>query len=497
MKKARVKNLKAAIIGACAAVVSVCALLLPNASVGAHANSGPAMEYGVTGAGVQVRHENSALAVESEKLTFDINQFPEQTCLPVEEGNEYSAYVTAEYKFKNTSGYALRTSMAFPLGTTPDYYYDQPNVLDATITVDGQVVQSQTRHTYGGYHLYSNFNEGALEISDDWYETDFYKPDMPVTMYTVKVDRGSYSDIAARATITCNKNKARYSCGNGYGNKMNFYFYETSQSYDSLVENGQYVFYIFGDKSAVNIEWRVEEEYYRYGLFGTSSFEYREVDLPVEVTEVTDKDGRPVYATLKDFVLSRRQPNSVVSEKDFYNGIMRHFFIDNDEDAGAYAGDFRNYSCSDSWFCTWYTYEVEVAPYASFVNTVTAPLYPTIEYTYSPYVYTYDYYLSPAKGWAGFGSLEVNINTPYYAYTMPDKFVKTETGYTAHYDKLPDGELTFKLCTVENPDYSPKRVGVSLMPLVYIISGIIVMVQLVIIVAVVFSAVYLVKSNVK
>ena len=63
--------------------------------------------------------------------------------------------------------------------------------------------------------------------------------------------------------------------------------------------------------------------------------------------------------------------------------------------------------------------------------------------------------LSPAKTWKSFGNLEIEINTPYYISDCSiDGFTKTENGYTAKYEGLPDGELTFNLSTSENPQKS-------------------------------------------
>ncbi|MDE6557679.1 MAG: DUF4424 domain-containing protein [Clostridia bacterium] len=444
MKKVKVKF--KALVAAVAALV----LAVPCAASPVFANSGPMKEFGVTGAGVQIRNENSVLAVESEKLTFNISDLPKSNYGDGDEGGEYASSVTAEYKFVNTSDDTVHTSMAFPLGNVKEYYFSKPLTMDATVTVDGEKVETQTRHTLGSYDFYGDFDEGAAEISDEWYEDGFYKLDTPVTTYRVNVDIGGYSDIIARVNINCDNTRARYTCANGYDNKTRFYFRDGNY----VTGSRNYDIYVFGDKSAIDFEWTVQEEKFVAGTwFSPSKTSYRDVDLPVEVTEVVDKDGEPVYPTLKDFVMAFRHSDSSVSELDFYNGVARSYLL---KEVGeyAYAGDFRYYPHGDSQFCTWYTYDVVVAPKGSIINSITAPLYPDVQLAYDPYVYTYEYYLSPAKGWASFGTLDIAINTPFYSQGMPAKFVRTETGFSAHYDTLPEGELEFSLCASANPTKS-------------------------------------------
>ena len=96
----------------------------------------------------------------------------------------------------------------------------------------------------------------------------------------------------------------------------------------------------------------------------------------------------------------------------------------------------------------WYVYELTLEPGQTLVNTVEAPMYPSINLRDDPAVYGYTYLLSPAQTWAEFGDLEIVINTPYYltASTL-EGFEKTETGYSLSLDGLPEGDLIFSLST--------------------------------------------------
>lgn len=103
------------------------------------------------------------------------------------------------------------------------------------------------------------------------------------------------------------------------------------------------------------------------------------------------------------------------------------------------------------------------------INTVTAPLYPDINLKYEPKKYSYEYLLSPAKEWAQFNDIEININTPFYMLeTNQDIFEKTETGYVYKGAGLPDGELEFVLCASETPQ-KDNNSGYNLFMFVYIV----------------------------
>lgn len=463
----------------------------------------------MTGSGVLSRNENSVLAVGSEKLTFNIKDFPQ---FDGDGLKDYKSTVTADYNFINTSDKTVRTSMAFPAGNVPDYFYNyETDTADVTeliaplITVDGRQVETKIRYTYGNYNNYADFAEGVAKISDEWHEDDFYKPDMPVTAYAVKADRGKYSDIKVSGKVSCDKSKARYSCGNGSDNEMNFYFYRTGTSYEELVNGGQYVFYVIGDKSGFSVEWTVYEEIYREGNFFTgSSTELREVDIPVEVTELTYKDGTPLVATLKDLILSKRQAGSMISDLDYYNA-MSAYLIGGDDINSAYACDFRHLSSSDGAFCMWYTYDVEVEPHGSFKNVVTAPLFPTVNYNYSPNVYEYEYYLSPARGWADFGNLQIDINSEAYfiGNSLPafdsgnGGWSSSEGQYHAAFSTLPEGELRFSLCSVADPSYDPPGHGTPAV-IMFVILGIVLLLAVAAPVAgVIMAIVYLVHNRKK
>ncbi|MDE6075372.1 MAG: hypothetical protein K2G26_02935 [Clostridia bacterium] len=429
MKKGLIKVLSA---------VALLAAALPCAVSPVLANSGPREERGETATGAIVRNENSVLAVESEKLTFDIVDFP-----PNWDNADYNSTVTAEYKFINTSSDTVHTSMAFPMNAGERYRYGDRE-FEPVISVDGQQIECVTRYTTGKY---TDFDEGVKLITDEWYSDDFYNVDMPVTKYTVSVNKpDGYNQVRISAEVKCDKSKARY-IANGTNLTYYFYFDEGSggTSFDADTQKQALVYYVIGDTSAMSCEWTIEAANDRRGYLSS----YRTIDIPLYIN-VSSAD------TLKDIILSQRPEGSPINDVDYYNGVVRQ--LENYSHAG-FLSDlrFKTYSA-----LVWYTYDVEVAPNGSIINKITAPIFPTTFYTYDPYVYEYEYYLSPAAKWASFGTLEVQVNTPYYMVNMPKGFNKCEGGYRAEFSSLPKGELTFKMSTVEKPSQKHPTRGVGI-----------------------------------
>lgn len=456
--------MKKGVLKIISAVVALCAAL-PCAVSPVFANSGPRREHGVTASGAIVQGKKSALAVESEKLTFNIKEFPQHG-----EAENYGSTVTAEYKFVNTTENAVTTSMAFPLGRLPDYFENSAtDTYTPEITVDGKEAAVETRHTYGDY---DGFAECVKLIGDEWYSGDFYNVDLPVTEYSVYMNFSNYDYARAVGEVTCDASKARY-FGNSYvPDEMRYYFQKTTQPVTPFVywSGWKQYFYVLGDDSAFSCEWHAEAE-------GRRGFE--RVDLPVTVKKTREM-------TLKEMVLGLRDDESAVSDLDFYNGVVRQF----GDDSCALPA-YKQYF-GDNAFLIWYTYDVEVAPNGSIVNTVTAPIFPTIDYAYTPDVYEYEYYLSPAAEWQSFGRLEIVINTDFYLTEQSVRFDKTEGGYVAKLDGLPAKELSFSLCTGQDPRYERSGFGVAFLTIVLVV---LFAIEIVCLGSVIVAIVYLVKSR--
>ena len=446
--------MKKGILKIISAVVAVCAAL-PCALSPVFANSGQRYEYGVSNMGVITPNKNSVLAVESEKLTFNIPAFPDFNDL-----SGYQSTVTAEYNFVNTSDSAVTTAMAFPIEINS---LNQNDVRAPEINVNGEAVEVQTRHTLG---IYEDFATNVKDILDDYYTDDFYSPETEVTKYSVVIDVGNSSGYRLTGDVKCGDG-ARFITWLGTENSVTKYLDSGTNELEV---------YVIGDAADFSCTWSFEK--FKKHLF--TSGEYVSTDRTFPVSETVEA------TTLKDFLLSYRQENSVVSDMDWYNALVLSIGINK------FTSESWISNYSDSSFLTWYTYEVQVEPYGRFTNTVTAPLLSSRDYAYSPAVYNYEYYLSPAASWQSFGELEVVINTGYYLTSSSQIFNETASGYAARFDGLPNGELKFSLCTVHDPSY--KRVGVAFTWLVF---AVLIIFALILVGAVITAIVYLAKSSKK
>lgn len=427
---------------------------LPCAVSPVFASSRP-YRYEISNSGVMSVNGEGALAVESEKLTFNISSFPDDRDL-----NGYDGTVTAEYHFVNTGDDAVTTTMAFPIDLNGHGF---ENVPAPRVEINGTTVDVQTRHTFEYYP--TDFSESVKKLHDGLYEDDFYKPDMTVTHYTVSVNTGKNSGYyRIIGDVTCGDN-ARYMSWLVDGSGFSHYLDAGENKFD---------YYVFGDAEDVSVKWRFQK--YKRGYMN-SYYVNTDKTFPVSVTAE--------QTTLKDFVLSYRGQDSAVSETDWYNGFVQEFGSDKYVSGSLFGGvpEYR--------FLTWYLYEVHAEPNERFTNTVTAPLLPTINYSYTPDVYGYSYYISPAASWKSFGEIEIVINTPYYVVDNPLGLTEQEGGFGLKLDGLPERELEFSLCSSQNPTYH--HVGVDLTPLVIIIFVMLAYFLLVFLGGAIYGIVYLVK----
>ncbi|MGN1060344.1 MAG: hypothetical protein ACI4QN_01290, partial [Candidatus Coproplasma sp.] len=349
----------------------------------------------------------------------------------------------AEYTFYNPTEDTVNTKMAFPIGLIPYYVEgveksDKISKIENPITVNGQPVEYSVRHTYG---TYNSFEEDVKKLKDTYYETDFFKTDLPVTEYVFKVNLTTDNEYATFRVKMPENEGTRF-----------FGYTDYNGNFEIYLNNGAKfsIFVLGNDFDISNLDWTATR-------FSRLFNRYMQVNGSVTL----EKKLEPT--TFKDFVLKSYDSKSDISEVDFYNAMFDLIKKD-----GVWAGYGTTPDANN--FTEWYVYETSVAPGGTFKNAVTATLYPTVYYNYSPNIYEYNYYLSPAKEWAAFGNLTVNINTAQYmqkcdyydpADTENSAFKKTETGYTATFTSLPTTELSFKTCSVETPGLPDYGSGTS------------------------------------
>ncbi len=434
-------------IGACI----LCLLLSMSTSpLTAFANSAQSWFEGVDGNGAIMTDAESPIVVEKERLTFEIQEFPQSHYEEKEEYLAYSAKVTAEYTFYNPSEYTVTAKLLFPFGNAPyyasGYYADDGSYqkVDDTdkyeITVDGVPVERKIRHTLsngmGGFDLETDMPP----LQENFIEDEFYRPDLTVTKYTFEISgiqTGTYHTAAVATDIPKGVDDYRVCLPNINGVHI-------QKDGDMRIHTGmrqtdrQFDLYVFGTPLSAIPQWRVYED------GGVEDGE--EIDGNVELTNTE-------MTTFQAFALEKRSEESAVSEQDWYNAVVSSL-NESQKNNSDYpiVYDHRDEYSFDRRLMRWYEYEIVLAPNTRIVNAVTAPMYPAIDLDYEPPIYEYTYLLSPAKTWKSFGELEIVIDTPYYITESSEEFQAIEGGYTVTLEGLPEGELTFTLCTVEEPE---------------------------------------------
>ncbi len=417
------------------------------------ANSAQRYWYGTTEMGTTVLGEQVPIAVQSEKIVFDVQQFPDKYYNRDEEEKfeDYSASVTATYQFVNTADYEVTARLAFPYGIKPSYLYGSFSFDDRYgVTVNGEKAETVNRYTYNGGtgSWIEDYENGTAvgQLLDEKKTADGIGVDTRVIKYTYKVGGAEYGSYSAYVEMPKAKGQYLFSMGS--------FIQETIEKivYGKSVYNGaRIVFWV-----VCNGE---EPEFELYAKGGNRTEETIECTFEqISRTEMTlEEYAESVYALDDD---------SESAHIDWFNAIVDSIV---DNVSVGYSpnpfGDVDNFVSQK--IMNWMEYTLVVPAGGTATNSVTAPLFPDIDDGWTPAVYQYGYLLSPAKGWQSFGTLDIEVNTPFKMVGAQENgFEKTETGYKAHFDSLPDGELSFRLSESENPERN--RIGYPKLVLFYI-----------------------------
>lgn len=424
--------------------------LFNTSAITVSANSAQSHWSGVDSAGAIITDKNCPVIVENELLTFDISEFPDNYYENAEDFLKYSSKVTAEYTFYNPADYEVTATLVFPFGNLPDYaydYYDSGKYVTAddttkyNILINGEPTEKRVRHTLFDRHGQFDADEDIPLLCDDYISDSFLNPDTAVAKYQYQISGVDTSTYRA-ATIAMDikefdgKTKIMFIEANGMHTQKN-----GDMRTGTSVENGDVItLYIIGDQSYKIPEWK----FYKDG--GVEDNE------EIAGTATLVPKGTQIM-TFKDLALTAYKSESGIMETDWYNAMVADLNRATKSSAVLYFSE-KEFDISDS-LMRWYEYEIRLSAGERITNIVEAPMYPDINLRYNPAVFTYQYLLSPAKSWAGFFSLEIVVNTPYFiTENNIAGFTKTDSGYIVRLNGLPDGEFEFAMSTVENPKLS-------------------------------------------
>ncbi len=414
-----------------------------SAAMPAKANSAQTRWEGTTSKGITISgNGDSPIVVDSELLTFDITN----EVGPYSSEDRPLNTVTARYTFRNPTDSEITVFAVFPfMDGSNDYDYGSiSNGKFYDITVDGGSVNSTVRATYynsryGGFDLEKEIAnvtyeyktaEGwdlsekvyhyKLQIDNDFsgvieqYRSPYIKLQLPynVNLFSENYINNDERSFVGGSLISLSKDKQTQF--------IEFYVQGEPLDVAEIVENAEFVYY---------------KDYHHYPQ--VSGFGVR----VAEQNELTFEDLVYLYYT-EDSKISRLDWHNIIFEK-YTNQRYR------------YGESLSIFNISSDEIRRWYGYEMKFAPHQSLVNEVKSPLFPGIDKGYEPTVYTYNYLLSPASTWASFKDLTIVVNTPFHILDLKDGWQKTETGYVAHYDTLPEyGELEMTVCSSEKPKHN-------------------------------------------
>lgn len=396
-----------------AIIIIATVLVLPERV--ADANSVQRYFEGIDSSGAIVTMENCPVVVDKEDLDFYIYYQGKSNSQ-----GQYEQFgsVCATYTFRNPSENTINMDVVFPYGYKDENKSDKD---DCSVSVDGAQIAWRTRYTHIDYYPF-DIERDLSSLSDDFVQDSFFATTQKVYKYTYSV---SGTAQGLDLTFEYDRNWARKVVCDFHsqreGNKQ--------QIVMSTAGKPQLVFYVVGedlDIAACDVTVIGGQKGGHLSLVSrqeqTFGDELAYVNRPAD-SDVLDIDW---YNALSNTLKSLRD-RTVINPLEFVISRYPEFSL------------FR-----------WCQYTLSIAPGQTIVNSVTVPLFPARNERYIPAVYEFIYYLSPATTWAGFKDLTVNIHTDGYLLNYAIKgFAKTDGGYTYHSDTLPEGELTFKICSEE------------------------------------------------
>ncbi|MBR5427366.1 MAG: hypothetical protein IK118_03380 [Clostridia bacterium] len=417
-------------------------------SVPASANSGPRRWQGLTQSGATFTDENCPIEVVKEKLTLNIPDEPVPESTNTSYWADYANEVTAEYTFYNPTQDTITATLVFPCGALPDYARRRTDALSSEeltayrdrygTFLNGKAIATTIRYALDlgldGFDVKDAMPGASGVLKED----KLLQPDTPVTTYVYRFDGiRDEQGMRTEAVLQTVGSNGRILCLDSGG--LPEWFRDDEKVYFDVWSGDEVSLLVFGDPLPDSAQW----------MF----FDVDEDNAPVSGSAEL---VRSESVRFMDFCLLAKGSYPDASDTDLFNATVD--MVNSENVYGSFGdGAIMHAELTPDLMC-WYEYEIALAPGETLTNTVRAPLYPEIDDSWRPRDCKYTYLLSPAAGWAKFGALEIEIDTPFYLSAESLKgFKKTENGYALTRAGLPEGELTFTLCKSRIPLPSPEQ----------------------------------------
>lgn len=405
------------------------------------ANSAIQIWHGSDAHDVIASDEDCPLTVLHEDLLFDLPDTPNSWTEDKDRFLQYRNTVTAEYTFHNPSDMHVHAQLAFPFGSYPMYFYgtfnnDFGDILKQeqakyTVQINGQAAPVTLRHTWLYGRAYDT--EKDLPLLDESFRDDsFLHKDTPVTIFTYAIEGIDVQSAAAvRTVLDQDPSHERWLFSPYNGGEIR----DDKTVVQVWAAGGPITCICFGNAEPKEPEW----------TFVKNGESEEEIEGTITLQQ---KETLSFY----DFAMRQYDEDSGMLDHDWYN-IYVGFLNASREGPRLYTAKIHE-GPDPERILRWYVYTIDLDPGETLVNTVQAPIYPSIDMSYKDPVYSYLYLLSPASTWKEFGTLDVRIQSPQFLLnSVPENVFRIQDDTkAAAFETLPEGELQFDLCTVEKPE---------------------------------------------
>ncbi|NLL55896.1 MAG: hypothetical protein GX242_01650 [Clostridiales bacterium] len=407
-------------------LVAFCVSLFIPVNV-SYANSGPMRRQTKNKYLELLPIDDDDISVKSEVLTFDFTKEQKNAFY-----NSPISQTTAVYDMRNANN-DKQVTMGFPLITTIEAFKEW----QAKITLDDSEVSFTPHYASAPKDIENLTFEQALSGINQIEKADIEQVGVLHKINLRDVKDATFVEV----NITFNKNSKVIFDASGMSirqNSQNTDIYHLSLEHRttniSIFDKDNIYFYVIGDNAIdINVN-KLDSGRKKIGAYNVS-----------EVMKITS-------VKLKDFILSLREDMSL-SEVD-YAAVK---LLEDKDSIILSEQDLLNLIFGTECLI--------LLSYTVMLKGNNQPNILSVSYAldggysayYKPTLYTYNYISSPAKSWASFGSITINILTnkdnPYVIDANLDFTKVSDLEYQYIGTGIPKENIRFSVCASENPVY--------------------------------------------
>lgn len=283
------------------------------------------------------------------------------------------------------------------------------------LMLNGQAITPIKRHSL----------TNDLEFAEDYYHNTLYYKDALVKKITYKVSSpefANYSSLAISTLFEFDEDKTHFMTSTA---GINHEFFNDHMITNWVSSDENFDLYIIGEDIS-DIEWKIYK----------NSRLLQEVEGSVEIVSTTD-------VTLGEVLLA--DCPSDINEMDWFNNKVKKLINDVN-----YATSFEELSLAKD-FASYWVYELAIESLQSVEHSMKLSLESSVDDTYSPNVYEFNFSLKSFEKFANIEEFILNINTNYYLVEPTLDFTKNDYHYQTTVDNL-NNYLVLRLSSSANPE---------------------------------------------